>query len=85
MGKVKRLMMYFSDENFSALQEEAMKRGHPSIQSLIRETIRETLEIDLSIADFLTDALCPQCGVAGQLVKQVDGKVTCLNCNFSRT
>jgi hypothetical protein len=85
MGKVKRLMMYFTDENLKALNKEAKKQGHPSVQALIRQTIRDNLNMELPITDFHTDVLCPQCGVAGQLVKYSDEKISCLNCNYSMT
>jgi hypothetical protein len=85
MGKVKRLMMYFSDENLKELNKEAKKQGHPSVQALIRQIIRDSLDMELPIIDFHSDVLCPQCGVAGQLVKYSDGKISCLNCNYSST
>lgn len=83
MGKVKRLMMYFSDENLKALNKEAEKQGHPSVQALIRQIIRDSLDIELPIIDFYTDVLCPQCGVSAQHVKYSDGTISCLNCNYS--
>ena len=73
--------MYFSEDTLEALKKEAKKRDHTSVQNLIRQIIRENLRMELPIKNFQTDALCPQCGTAGQLV-EYPKKVSCLNCGY---
>jgi hypothetical protein len=76
-------MMYVTDENFKALEEEAMKRSL-SVQALVREVIGECLGIKSSIKSFENDVMCPECGSDGEIVEDFEGKRYCLNCGYSR-
>ncbi len=76
---IKRFMMYVTDENFKALEEEAMKRSL-SVQALVREVIGECL----GIKSFENDVTCPECGSDGEIVEDFEGKRYCLNCGYSR-
>jgi Zn finger protein HypA/HybF involved in hydrogenase expression len=76
-------MMYVTDENFKALEEEAIKRNL-SVQALVRKVIGECLGIKSSIKSFENDVMCPECGSDGEIVEDLKGKRRCLNCGYSR-
>ena len=79
---IKRFMMYVTDENFKALEEEAMRRSL-SVQRLVREVIGECLGIKSSIKSFESDVMCPECGSDGEIVVDFEEKRYCLNCGYS--
>ena len=80
MSKVKRLMIYFTEDEMLELRKLMEEQKHSSEQSLIRQTIRDHLHIELPVKAFNTDALCPFCGPYGQLVEDKNSKRYCLNC-----
>ena len=85
MSKVRHLMMYFTEDELQSLKELTEKQKRASVQSFIRQTLRDCLKINLPIEDFHTDAVCPKCGPYGQLVEDESGKRYCLNCQYRIT
>ncbi len=77
--RIKRFMMYVTDKNYKALENEAKKRSL-SVQALLRDVIEESLGIGSPIKIFYNDETCPGCGPAGEMVVDIEGKYFCLNC-----
>lgn len=74
-------MMYVTDENYKALEEEAEKRSL-SVQALVRDAIAKYLDIESPIKIYYNDEMCPSCGSDGEMVVDNKDKYFCLNCGY---
>ena len=83
MSNIERVTIYFTHEELQALERIVGNHNFSSKQSLIRQIMRDHLQIDFPVKEFHVDALCPNCGPNSQIVSYSDDKKLCLNCKYT--